>query len=71
MAVAVKSMETSGIFNVVSDSDNPRYNLENSRRMGYVPSARFTEEGLFRRTSEEAPWVMESRTVRESRSENI
>jgi len=70
VAAAVKSAETSGIFNVVSDSDNLRFELESSRRMGYVPSGRFTEQGLFRRTSEEAPWVMESRTVRELISEN-
>lgn len=70
VAAAVNSAETSGIFNVVSDSDNLRFNLENSCRMGYVPSARFTEQGLFRRTSEEAPWVMESPTARELISEN-
>jgi uronate dehydrogenase len=70
VAAAVKSAETSGIFNVVSDSDNLRFELENSRRMGYVPSGRFTEQGLFHRTSEEAPWVMESPTVRELISEN-
>ena len=70
VAAAVKSAETSGIFNVVSDSDNLRFELESSRRMGYVPSGRFTEQGLFRRTSEEAPWVMESPTVRELISEN-
>jgi len=70
VAAAVKSAETSGIFNVVSDSDNLRFELESSRRMGYVPSGRFTEQGLFRRTSEEAPWVMESPTVQELISEN-
>jgi len=70
VAAAVKSTETSGIFNVVSDSDNPRYDLENSRRMGYVPSGRFTEEGLFRRSSEKAPWVMESPTAGEPIFEN-
>ena len=70
VAAAVKSAETSGIFNVVSDSDNLRFELESSRRMGYVPSGRFTEQGLFRRISEEAPWIMESPTVRELISEN-
>jgi len=70
VAAEVKSAETSGIFNVVSDSDNLRFELESARRMGYVPSGRFREQGLFRRTSEEAPWVMESPTVRELISEN-
>jgi len=70
VAAAVKSKETSGIFNVVSDSDNPRYDLTNSRRMGYVPSGRFTEEGLFHRTSEKAPWVLESPTLHEPKSKN-
>jgi len=63
VAAAVTSPETSGIFNVVSDSDNPRFDLTASRRMGYVPSGRFTQEGLWHRSHEHEDWVMVSPTL--------
>jgi len=62
VAAAVVSPVTFGIFNVVSETDNPRFDLTSSRRIGYVPSGRFTEAGLLHRTSEHDEWVMVSPT---------
>ena len=52
----------SGVFNVVSDSDNPRVDLAAARRLGYVPHDRFSAEGLFHRESPEGEWVLVSPT---------
>lgn len=43
---AVETPIKSGIFNIVSASDNPRFDLSASRRIGYRPTAYFSGEGL-------------------------
>jgi len=63
---AVFTAETTGVYNVVSDSDNPRFDLSASRRMGYVPSGRFAAEGLFHRENESGEWTLVSPTSQPS-----
>jgi nucleoside-diphosphate-sugar epimerase len=52
-----------GIFNVVSESDNPRVDLTAARGLGYVPLNRFSAEGLFAREAEGGDWNLISPTV--------
>jgi len=43
---AVETPVKSGIFNIVSASDNQRFDLSAARRIGYRPIAYFSDEGL-------------------------
>lgn len=43
---AVETPVKSGVFNIVSASDNQRFDLSASRSIGYHPTAYFSDEGL-------------------------
>lgn len=43
---AISSPVVHGVFNVVSESDNPRADMASARKMGYQPRYRFSREGL-------------------------
>lgn len=46
LACGVHTEVPFGIFNLVSASDNPRFDLSESRRIGYVPRAYLSDQGL-------------------------
>lgn len=54
---------TGGVYNVVSDSDNPRVDLAAANSLGYFPLDRFGAEGLWHRTSKDEPWALVSPTA--------
>lgn len=59
---AISSPICHGVFNVVSESDNPRVDLESSRTMGYQPQYKFSEEGLHQRENGGGDWRLTSPT---------
>jgi len=46
LACGVHTEESFGLFNVVSASDNQRFDLSETRQIGYVPRAYLDDEGL-------------------------
>jgi len=59
---AISSPIPHGVFNVVSESDNPRVDLEGARKMGYLPRYKFSGDGLSQREDGNGDWHLVSPT---------
>lgn len=62
IAAAISSPIPHGVFNVVSESDNPRVDLEGARKMGYQPRYKFSGDGLSQREDGNGDWHLVSPT---------
>jgi nucleoside-diphosphate-sugar epimerase len=55
---ALRTDAPGGVYNLVSESDNPRVDLSRAKEMGYCPLDKFTAEGIWHRETPGARWEL-------------